>query len=213
MTPWCSTSRGIRRGRARHHDDLAADRHHRETQHTRRVGQRRHREVDRASALRSPSGGGGVGAEGVAHERQGGHRLDVAVGELHALGPPRGAPGADDHDGVVRRGVREVVLGISPAAEPASSVEADEDGSPGVRDLRVRACVEQADAVEQDEQLRFSAELRGSMGHHTAPRRAMPKTRERAGVVAGQDPTLSPAGDARARERPGDRATRSWTSP
>ena len=74
-----------------HDDDSPAQCHHRQAQHTGRMGERRQRQV------------AGPAAEGIAHEREGRHGLQVAAGEHHALGPAGGAAGAGDHGHVVGR--------------------------------------------------------------------------------------------------------------
>ena len=74
-----------------HDDDPPAERHHREAQDAGGVRQRREREVRRAARER------------VAHQRQRGHRLEVARREHHALGQPGRAARPDEHREVVRR--------------------------------------------------------------------------------------------------------------
>jgi hypothetical protein len=71
--------------RGGHDDDLAAQRHDGETEYAGRVGERGEGEIHRPLAER------------VAHQRERRHGLQVAAGQHHALGPARGAAGADDH--------------------------------------------------------------------------------------------------------------------
>ena len=179
----------------RHHHDLAAARHHREAQHTGRVGQRREREVDRPALER------------VAHQGQRRHRLEVAAGEHHALGRARRTTGADDHRDVVdrrrsssarperRRSTRRTTP-RTPArrrGRPASSASAARRGSgpPAARSRTGRAGSEQS---KRSSSSAFSrASLRGLIGHHTAPAREMPKTQANdSELLADRIATLSP---------------------
>ena len=106
-----------------HDHDLAAEGEHREAQHPGGVGEGRQGEVDRARPER------------VAHQRQRGHRLEVRPVSMHALGPPGGAPGADDHGQVVGRfGLPRSPLRPSTVEGRGARelvVEADQGGEPG----------------------------------------------------------------------------------
>jgi hypothetical protein len=108
--------------RPRHDDDAAAKRHDRQAQHARRMGQRREREIGRTPVER------------IAHKRERRHRFEVAAREHHALGLPRRAASARDHDDVVdRRDLDEIfTLAAQPflqrRGEGGAVVEADERG-------------------------------------------------------------------------------------
>ena len=105
--------------RFRHNDDPAAKRHDRQAQHARRMGQRREREIGRTPLER------------IAHKRERRHRFEVAAREHHALGLPRRAASARDHDDVVdRRDLDEIfTLAVQPflqrRREGGAVVEAD----------------------------------------------------------------------------------------
>jgi hypothetical protein len=87
-----------------HDHHLPAQRHHRQAQHAGRVRERRQREV------------GGPALEGVAHQGQRRHRLEVAPRQHHALGLAGGAAGAGDHGHVVDHG--NVDGGVACTVEP-----------------------------------------------------------------------------------------------
>ena len=175
-----------------HHDDAPAERHHREAQHARGVGERGEREVR------------GAAAERIAHQRQRGHRLEVAAGEHHALRQPGRAAGADEH--------RQVVLGLGTAprglAEPVVElVEADLDPHVELLDhRRVGRVVDQALTVEQLEQRAVLGHLvaRVDRAPHRAAAGDAEHARERDGVVRAEDPDLGAGLDAVARERARD---------
>ena len=187
-----------------HDDDLAAERQHREAEHAGGVGERREREVDRAALER------------VAHQRERGHRLEVAAGEHHALGPPGRAAGADDHRQVVRPGRRRPsVAGASePGTRPSVSapvdvaVEADQRraASAGRRGSASTSGAKalwkiSARAVEQVEQLAVLGRLvaRVDRAPHGAGAADAEHAGERDRVVGRQDRDLVAGRDARAR--------------
>ncbi len=190
-------------GRA-HDDDAPAEREHGEAQHPGRVGQRRQREV------RGPA------AERVAHQRQRGHRLEVAGGQHHALGQPGRPAGADEHRQVVGR---FGLVDLDALGEPVREVlliQAHRGAQPGqlLGDLghhvRVAGVKQQALAVEELEQ---HAVLVGLVARvDRAPDRAAPRDpedgRERGGVVGREDPDLAAGADPgrgqRARHAPAE---------
>ena len=192
----------------RHDDDLAAERHHREAEHSCGMRERSHRQVPR------PTG------ERVAHQRQRRHRLHVATGQPHALRPPRRAAGADEDDDVVRR--LEPVVGhvaIARRIEPrvqrritlASPVEAHERGQPWQRiadlgDQRSEGgLVQEHRAPEQVEQLPVLLGLVARV--HRAPHRPgagdAVDAGERRRVVGRQHGHRVAGAGARAHQRPG----------
>ena len=74
-----------------HDHDFTAMCHDREGQHPGGVGERRHREIDRATLER------------IAHQGERGHRLEIAARQHHALRVARRAAGAGEHREVADR--------------------------------------------------------------------------------------------------------------
>ena len=74
-----------------HDDDLTTERHDREAEHARRVGEWRERLVHRTSLER------------VAHQGERRHRFDVPAGQHYPLGLARRPAGTRNHDDVVGR--------------------------------------------------------------------------------------------------------------
>ena len=137
------------------------------------------------------------------------HRLEVAAGQHHALGPAGRAAGADDHRHVVDGGGVDVARrgrgqpGTPPSVSAPSTV--GRRGTPGgaaPAGRRGSAATSGANAdwnsstvqSNRSSSSRFSAaSLRGLIGHHTAPARLMPKTQVNAtGSLADRIATLSP---------------------
>ena len=143
-------------------------------------------------------------AERVAHQRQRGHRLEVAGGQHHALGQPGRAARADQHREVVGRvGLLDRVLLLQPASR-RSLIEADrgpQHRKLSAIDHRRRSAGDRCRHSQSNSSssARFSAaSLRGLIGHQTAPRRAIPNTH--ANACASLDeriPTLLAGPDAR----------------
>ncbi len=216
MTRWRSISARNRPTSGCGHDhDLAAAGQDREAQHAGRVGQRRQGEVHRAAVER------------VAHQRDRRHRLEVAVGEHHALGPPGGAAGADQGDDVVRRrrprrtgrrGPRRRArrrsrrsARSSPARRARRAWSASAASARSRRPGRRRPAGRSARRSRTGPAVRaFSpAALRGLIGHQTAPAREMPNTQVNAvGSLADRMPTLSPGRTPERRSAAGDRVGR-----
>ena len=179
MTRCSPTSRrnSPRSGRG-HDDDLAAERHHREAEHAGRVGERRHRQVAR------PAG------ERVAHQRDRGHRLERAPGQHHALRAGRSCrrcrPASRGRRPAPRRtawpGPRRA---SAPATGPRQLRRRGRPGWPaaaaGPGPARRAPAYEAANSRTRQSNSSSScrvssASLRGLIGAHTAPARAMPKT-------------------------------------
>ena len=137
--------------RFRHNDDPAPERQDRETQDAGGVGERRQGEIDRAAFER------------IAHQRERGHRLQIAPRKHDAFGLAGGAAGARDHRDVVRG--RDLERLVADAIEPRIQrrreghrlVEADKKGKLGqvgphlLHERRVSAMEDQARAVESVE--------------------------------------------------------------
>ena len=120
----------------RHNDDPPPERQDRETQDAGGVGERRQSEIDRAAFER------------IAHQRERGHRLQIAPRKHDAFGLAGGAAGARDHRDVVHG--RDLERLIADAIEP-----------------RIQRWREGHRLVEADEKRQL-----GQVGPHLHPRAA-----------------------------------------
>ncbi len=170
------------------------------------MGQRGQRQIGRAPDER------------VAHQRDGRHRLEVAIGQDHALGDAGRAPGADDHHRVVGRldGFDDRLHAVEPGLQrrPERGLGVQADQQPQLRQVGCdpldqrgeRTLEDQGDAVEEVE---LGPVLIGLVARvDRAPDGAGPRDPEDAGegdrVVAGQDRDLVAGPDPRAAQAPCD---------
>ncbi len=185
-----------------HDHHLAAEGEHGEAEHPRGMREGCQREVDRSAF------------EGVADQGERRHRLEVGVGEHHALGTSGRAAGADDHGDVVDvLWLREPLVGpeeVVPRQRPVEVVvEADQGVDRGqvTADLVDQGCEgageEEHGAVEEVEELTVLGGLvaRVDGAPHGGRSRDPEDAGERGGVVGREDRDLVAGTDAPAGER------------
>ena len=189
-----------------HDDDPAAQGQYRETQDAGRMSQWRERKID------------GAAIERIAHQRQGGHRLQIAPREHHAFGLTGGSAGPRNHRNIVcRRDLdRFIVDAVEPRIERRREgrrlVEADKKRKLGqvgahlLHERRVSAVEDQARAVEGVEDEAVLGRLIARVDR--TPDGAGARDAEDAGecdrVIARQDRHLVARLDAGTSKRPGD---------
>ena len=190
-----------------HDHDFAAAGEDREAEHAGRVGERGQGQVDRAAV------------EGVAHQRDRRHRLEVAAGEHDALGAAGGAAGADQGDDVVGlRGFDAGIVagGVEPVREAGREVvavaEADQGGQLGefrrdpADEVLEAGLEDQRGAVEQVQELGVLAGgvARVDRAPHGTRAGDAEDAGERGRVVGREDADLVPGPHAGVAQRAGD---------